>query len=291
MIANDFQNISDEIRRNIEVFRFAAQKRRLTGALGTSEPIRLNISSPASEAQIRAVEESIGEALPPALRQFYGTFSAAIDICWLIPGHKVYTPEAVMLFEFETLPPPPLQYELKIFDWSTPIPQPVVIGGQVSFSLRDTARELANARDMRERLHDDATYYRDICPDENLHLHHLLLAQWWERGFPLCQDGSGNVMAIDSEDEKGRLLWLQHDGTDLGGFIEHDLMDFMLVQSRLGFPGFNEIEPIFTPPVRGDREQRYLLEHPKTTKPKPFSRRLDDSIEAARIWRDWLGMS
>ncbi|MNE28508.1 hypothetical protein D3C80_1219510 [compost metagenome] len=236
------------------------------------------------------MEESIGESLPPALRQLYGTFSAAIDILWFMPGRDVHTPEGVRILEFDTLPPPPLQHELKIFPWSSTTPQPVVIGGQVSFSLRDTASELASARAMSKNFRDSATYYRDICPDEYLHLHYLLLAQWWERGFPLCTDGSGNVMAIDSEDEKGRLLWLQHDGVDLGGFIEHDLMDFMLIQSRLGFPGFNEIEPIFSGRTKepGDREQRYLLEHPEAA--QPFSRRLDDSSEAARVWRDWLGL-
>ncbi|MNO07126.1 hypothetical protein D3C81_2291940 [compost metagenome] len=67
-------------------------------------------------------------------------------------------------------------------------------------------------------------------------------------------------------------------------------MDFMLIQSRLGFPGFNEIEPIFSRRTKetGDREQRYLLEHPEAA--QPFSRRLDDNSEAARVWRDWLGL-
>ncbi|MCY1379390.1 hypothetical protein D9M69_671050 [compost metagenome] len=67
-------------------------------------------------------------------------------------------------------------------------------------------------------------------------------------------------------------------------------MDFMFIQSRLGFPGFNEIEPVFAGLTKepGDREQRYLLEHPDAA--QPFSHRLDDSCEAARVWRDWLGI-
>ncbi len=67
-------------------------------------------------------------------------------------------------------------------------------------------------------------------------LHYRRYAEWWQRGFPIGRDMGGNVIAVDREGEKGRLLWLSHEGADSPGwFLDHTLPEFLLIQSRLGW--------------------------------------------------------
>lgn len=92
-------------------------------------------------------------------------------------------------------------------------------------------------------------------------------------------------------------MWLSHTGAgEPGWFLEHDLPSFMLIQSRLGFPGFGEIQfGTFsdTDVEAGDREMLYIGEHPDDEKAglwPPSTYRIDDESDEAKIWRDWLGL-
>lgn len=278
---------------NVEAFRLAAIRRKLTGSWDDPQPIRLVVQPPASEAEILAVESRIGEALPKALRHFYATFSAGVDIRWFMPGRFKTTPDHLTILEFDSaaLPPPPLQKVEKVWDGRGLAIEPTIRAGHMSFSLAETAIQLADCRTSA------ASFRKAAADDPEATLHYTRYAEWWERGFPLGLDGGGNVIAIDRQDDAGRMMWLAHDGADEPGFfIEHDLPGFMLVQSRLGFPGFGAFDyrTFYDHDVQpGDRQRRYLAERPGDEEAglaPPSTYRIDDESDEAKIWRDWLGL-
>lgn len=324
----DLQRSVAELHRNVEAFRLAASRFGFLYPESQEfwEPARIVVEPPASEAEIVAVEAEIGEGLPLPLRRFYGTVSAGIDIAWIFP----FTPtdDGWAVAEWGILPPAPFRQK----DTLSGKFEPVISRGVTRFSLRQTASELASAEPWLEnfrysellardpeqaKLHPTHLQHvemvasmRDLNPgvptwDEILGAmenpkpnpdearSHRQLIEFWQRGFPLGNDGAGNIVAIDRQDEAGRLLLLDHEGAP-GLFIDHGLLDFMLVQSRLGFVGFSEIlSDSFVERPEGERERRYREEHPEdvaANRALPTTIRMSDRGEDARIWRDWLGL-
>lgn len=315
--------------RNVDAFRQAAIR---FGFLDPDsqefwKPARVVVEPPACEADIAAIEAEIGESLPPSLREFYGTVSAGIDISWILPFTELETNDGWGI-QFDVLPPPPFQRKDEISGRL----EPVINRGTTRFSLRRTASDIADmqpwienfryaellARDPdRAKLHpsysqtvemmasirdmnaDDPTWGATLRAMENPQPNpdyarsRQQLIAFWQRGFPLGNDGAGNIVAIDRQDSAGRLLLLDHEGAP-GLFIDHTLLDFMLVQSRLGFVGFSEIlNGSFVERPRGEREQNHRAEHREDVtgnQEPPTTIRIDDLSEDARIWRDWLGL-
>lgn len=281
--------IWNEILTNIEAFRAGARKRGLSGSWDRQGvPIKIDIRPPAGEAAVAAMEAEIGQPIPPRLRQFYRDVSAGIEIEWLIPGKRVTLPSGASDVRYDILPPPPFQYA------NGEQMEPTINAGHIRLFLADTADNLRTMAMWIDGFRESEQLY----PDEPASiLHYQRYAQWWERGFPLGQDMGGNVIAVDRQDERERLLWLSHEGADEPGwFLEHDLMEFLLIQSRLGWTGFRGLEFFFFHDKNasaGDREQAYLRRYSSDGEDAPLppsSYRLDDHSEQAKIWREWLSL-
>lgn len=280
-----------EILSNIEAFRSGARKRGLSGSWDRQGvPIKIDIRPPAGEAAVAAVEAEIGQPIPPRLRQFYRDVSAGMEIEWLVPGKRVTLSSGASDVRYDILPPPPFQ-SATMKDGQ---PEPVINAGHIRFFLDDIADNLQTMAMWTDSFRKAEALYHD---EPLSTLHYKRYAQWWDRGFPLGEDMGGNMVAIDRQDSQERLLWLCHDGADEPGwFIEHDLMEFLRIQSRLGWTGFRGLEFFFfrdRNAKAGDREQDYLHRHAgdgADAPLPPWSYRLDDDSEEAKIWREWLNL-
>lgn len=291
--ANEGADMWDRLTENAADFRKAATRRGFVSRWDDPRPILVSIRPPAIEAEIVAVERQIGEPLPKVLRHFYANFSSGIHISWLMPGRSKKTEEGVGYAEFDedTLSPPPFRRTCKSWVTNAETLEPTIFGGDLRFSLADVPREVANTRASA------ASFREAAADDKDYELHYTRYAEWWERGFPLGNNGGGDMIAIDKQDEAGRMMFLSHEGADEPGwFIDHDLLGYLLAQSRIGFTGFHGIafgnfssrgiEP-------GERERKYREERPGDVEAGlalPSTFRLDADSNDARIWREWLGL-
>ncbi|WAJ26900.1 hypothetical protein [Antarcticirhabdus aurantiaca] len=282
----------DTVLRNVEGFRAGAARLGLTGSWDRpAVPITVDIRPPAGEEAVGAVEREIGEPIPPALRRFYRDVSAGLEIEWLLPGRRVVMPEGWSSVVYDLVPPAP--FRKPVGEPPNPV-EPTINAGHIRFFLDETPMLLRDMEVWKQNFRDVETMEAD---DPGVRLHYQRHRQWWDRAFPLGMDLGGNHIGVDRADEAGRLLWLNHTGSDAPGwFIDHTLPEFLLIQSHLGWTGFRGIEFDFfrdEAAEPGERERRYLEAHAADGEwalLPPTTYVLNDRSEAARQWRRWLGL-
>ena len=279
-----------EVEANAAIFLDSAERLGLSSSWTTSTPVRLVFDPPANEEQIGRAEFNLGAPLPENLRSFFLEASAGVHILWLLPGEIETLPGGLTTVRYRALPPPPWQKAGQGGGRRVP----VINGGVLSFSL-DAIPGLNVRAGMWSRLFRREA---DAANEPAQAKHYLRYTEFWERGLPLSSDGAGGVLAIDRDDPEGRLIFLRHEGDgEPGWFLGQSLIDFMVAQSRLGFPGigeqellaFSQTNPTILPMVL-DYEREHRGEALEFGLSMPRNLKLDMEAPGADIWRAWLGL-
>ncbi len=280
----------ETVLANIETFRRNATRLGLSGSWDKPNvPFVINVLPPAGEEAVRTVEREIGSSIPAALRTFYRDMCAGLEVEWLIPGHREVNAMGISKVTYDLLPPEPFR------TISDGVSEPELNAGHTRLFLEDVPKLLnympqwiANFENMKSLAPDDGA----------MAVHAERYVAFWKRGFPIGLDLGGNVIAVDRQDEAGRLMWLSHDGAENPGlFIEHTVLEFLAIQSRLGWIGFRGIKFGYFQSEDagpGKRESHYVKELSQYGDDAPLpatSYVLDDRSEKALIWRKWLGLA
>jgi len=283
-----------EVKANAKIFAAAAERLGFTSSWSTPRPVRIDLRPPATETQIKSVEALMGTPLPDTLRRFFLEVSEGVDVLWLIPGEIETLPGSVVSVRYGTLPPPPWQRRDPVSDGIANRTVPVVNGGVLNFSLEMLPGLRLRARQWKQQFRAKA----ETAEDPAQAAHFLRYADFWDRGIPLSSEGSGGILAVDRLDPEGRLMFLFHDSPDAPGwFLDQSLIDFMVTQSRLGFPGIGKKdllafgrERVEGSPMAEAYAAQYEIEATRFDLTMPKGLSLETNSNDAEIWRAWLGL-
>jgi hypothetical protein len=280
------QTGGDVLAEGIRTLREAAARRGLTGSWDRpGVPVRAELLPPAEEARIVAAEQQMGRAMPPGLRRFFRETTAGIDIDWKLPGRRTTMPSGSVQVVYTLVPPPP-------FGTPGPPPEPVINAGGLRVVLDDLPALKGEWRQWLDMLRENERY----ASDDVMRAHSRYHAAVWERGYPIARTMGGDIVAVDTADERERLMVLRHDGDDAPVLLlGQDLPTHLAQQARLLFVGFETYRmelfanaeqgkaaiAAFAPTVEGlVREHDLFL---------PMACVLDADGPNASAWRGWVG--
>lgn len=283
-----------EVEANSAIFSAAAERLGLTSSWSQPQPVRVVFRPPATNAEVHSVEAAMGEPLPESLRRFFLDASAGVDILWLIPG-EIETPlGGVVSVRYGALPPPPWQRSIETESSAGRQTIPVVNGGLLNFSLDMMPSLMLRAHQWKQQFRREA----EAATDPAKAAQFMRYAEFWERGLPLSSEGKGGILAVDRLDPEGRLMFLFHDSKDAPGwFLDQKPIDFMLTQSRLGFPGIGKRdllsfgrERLGGSPMAELYAKKHSAEAEQFNLTLPAGLLIETNSSDAEIWRAWLGL-
>ncbi|MFD1701774.1 SMI1/KNR4 family protein [Methylopila henanensis] len=272
--------------RDIRAFEDAGLARGFTSSWDAPSPIRFDVAPPASETEIARVEGLIGRRLPATLRAFFLTCSSALDVSWLLPGRREETAYGAVEVRYRLVPPPP---------FSDDKGSPLLNSGGIRLRL-DALPGL-----WRERETWRASFLETARAqtDPGGRAHYEVYARFWERGFPIATNGGGDMVTIDMQDPRERLLLAFHDGSDEPGWLlGQPLAEHLSHQARLGFPGFEiYLLPLFQDErasAADEAEFQARYADRETVAAHQLAAVSATTIDAAgangRAWREWVGV-
>ena len=200
----------------ITTFNFELFKKRLDLFLekiedlgGETDP--LTIEKPATESEVKAVEEQLGYTLPPHFREVLLENTAHLDFYWDIND---ITDEG---------------------DISLPDKLVEIFRGQLFFGL-----------DLLLDYEDDRKgWEEDVYPDYNNEYDRV-----WHNKMSFHQVGNGDYIAIELEPENyGKVVYLSHDGSENHGlYIGSNFKEFLMNYAAIGCIGGEDWqwEPFYT---------------------------------------------
>ncbi|MDO5630595.1 MAG: hypothetical protein Q4G22_02030 [Paracoccus sp. (in: a-proteobacteria)] len=197
--------------------------------------------APATQAEITAVEDEIGTAMPQELQNFFLYVSKEIVIRWGLPsrpanladewGRRIYPeepPEAFMQWAYAPGPdgdPGPDNYK-----------SPEIEGAALVLALSGPSGVAAAFR-HRESWRDFYDPERAANNVERDHFQQIL--DFYDAGFPFAIAPNGDLLAIDMRDGADHLMHLSHEGEVAGIELDTRLAQLMAHQAILGFVGFD----------------------------------------------------
>ena len=197
-------------------FNFELFKKRLNLFLekiedlgGETDP--LTIEKPATEEEIKAVEEQLGYTMPPHFREVLLENTAHLDFYWDIND---ITDEG---------------------DISLPDKLVEIFRGQLLFGL-----------DLLLDYEDDRKgWVKEVYPDYNNEYDRV-----WHNKMSFHQVGNGDYIAIELEPENyGKVVYLSHDGSENHGlYIADNFKEFLMNYAAIGCTGGEDWqwEPFYT---------------------------------------------
>ena len=197
-------------------FNFELFKKRLDLFLekiedlgGETDP--LTIEKPATESEVKAVEEQLGYTLPPHFREVLLENTAHLDFYWDIND---ITDEG---------------------DISLPDKLVEIFRGQLLFGL-----------DLLLDYEDDRKgWVKEVYPDYNNEYDRV-----WHNKMSFHQVGNGDYIAIELELENyGKVVYLSHDGSENHGlYIASNFKEFLMNYAAIGCIGGEDWqwEPFYT---------------------------------------------
>ena len=197
-------------------FNFELFKKRLNLFLekikdlgGEVEP--LTIEKPATEEEIKAVEEQLGYILPPHFRKVLLENTAHLDFYWDINDI------------------------MDEGDISLPDKLVEIFRGQLLFGL-----------DLLLDYEDDRKgWVKEVYPDYNNEYDRV-----WHNKMSFHQVGNGDYIAIELEPENyGKVVYLSHDGSENHGlYIADNFKEFLMNYAAIGCTGGEDWqwEPFYT---------------------------------------------
>ncbi len=271
-----------EIIENTRKFRAAADRLGLILDWHSQGKPQIALREPASEAQLAEMEARLKRPLPASLQRLFGVLSSDIAIIWSFPG-KPIDDGGILRVHYTLLPPAP-------FADPGPPPSPNPNAGKLQLSLSRLPDLLGIAQRWAEGMLD---YGAAIDAPAG---HFARQVDLWRRCLPIGQTMGGEMLAIDTTDPKEQLMLLAVDGSDQAGrLLGMDIVEFVLHQSRLGFPGFEryaleafEDQAKSKAALEAFSRRPDELDQPKS--PAVLATVIDSTSANARIWRDWFGM-
>ena len=176
---------------------------------GEVEP--LTIEKPATESEVKAVEEQLGYTMPPHFREVLLENTAHLDFYWDIND---ITDEG---------------------DISLPDKLVEIFRGQLLFGL-----------DLLLDYEDDRKgWVKEVYPDYNNEYDRV-----WHNKMAFHQVGNGDYIAIELEPENyGKVVYLSHDGSENHGlYIADNFKEFLMNYAAVGCTGGEDWqwEPFYT---------------------------------------------
>lgn len=157
-----------------------------------------HIAPPASEAEVLAVEEELGQPIPAALRSVLREYSASVRVEWTLPE---------TLLEERVQPGLPDEFR-------------DIFGGRLGWDLREFA-------ELQSSL---ASWIEGCFPDP-----HNPYDAVWHGKFAFWNVPNGDLLALDHD---GAVVYLSHDdGEGHGLVLGRDFRDYVDRATQLGFPG------------------------------------------------------
>ena len=198
------------------IFNFELFKKRLNLFLEKIETLGgnidpLTIGKPATEEEIKAVEEQLGYTLPTHFREVLLENTAHLDFYWDIND---ITDEG---------------------DISLPDKLVEIFRGQLLFGL-----------DLLLDYEDDRKgWVKEVYPDYNNEYDRV-----WHNKMSFHQVGNGDYIAIELEPENyGKVVYLSHDGSENHGlYIASNFKEFLMNYAAIGCIGGEDWqwEPFYT---------------------------------------------
>lgn len=198
------------------IFNFELFKKRLNLFLEKIETLGgnidpLTIGKPATEEEIKAVEEQLGYTLPTHFREVLLENTAHLDFYWDIND---ITDEG---------------------DISLPDKLVEIFRGQLLFGL-----------DLLLDYEDDRKgWVKEVYPDYNNEYDRV-----WHNKMSFHQVGNGDYIAIELEPENyGKVVYLSHDGSENHGlYIADNFKEFLMNYAAVGCTGGEDWqwEPFYT---------------------------------------------
>ncbi|MEB3005454.1 SMI1/KNR4 family protein [Capnocytophaga sp. G2] len=198
------------------IFNFELFKKRLNLYLtkikalgGETDPF--TIAKPATEAEVKAVEEQLGYTLPSHFREVILENTAHLDFYWSIyeflEKNEDFLPEGLV----------------------------EIFRGQLLFGL-----------DLLLDYEDDRKgWVKEVYPDYNNEYDRV-----WHNKMSFHQVGNGDYIAIELEPENyGKIVYLSHDGSENHGlYIADNFKEFLMNYATIGCTGGEDWqwEPFYT---------------------------------------------